>query len=61
MFYHPLKSGPTKNSGKERIQETWTCLEKFFGRTHICVVWELAVQFTGKPRQLIDPLETAVV
>jgi hypothetical protein len=37
----------TRGSGKERIWEMWTCLERFFGATPICVVWKSAVQFTG--------------
>jgi hypothetical protein len=31
---------------------TWTCLERFFGATPVCVVWKLAVQFTGQQWQL---------
>jgi hypothetical protein len=48
---------PTRGSGKERIQEKWTCLERFFGATLICVVWKSAVQFTGQQQQQLDPLE----
>jgi hypothetical protein len=38
---------PTRDSGKERIQEKWTCLERFFGATAVCVVWKSSVQFIG--------------
>ena len=51
IAHHP----PTRGSGKERIWGKWTCLERFFGATPICVVWKSAVQFTGQHRQL-DPL-----
>jgi hypothetical protein len=30
----------------------WTCLERFFVATPVCVVWKSAVQFTGQQRQL---------
>jgi hypothetical protein len=33
----------------------WTCLERFFGATPVCVVWKSAVQFTGQQRQLDPP------
>jgi hypothetical protein len=38
---------PTRGSGKERIWEKWTCLERFFGATSVCVVWKSAVQLTA--------------
>jgi hypothetical protein len=34
---------PTRDSGKERIQEKWTYLGRFFGTTSVCVVWKSAV------------------
>jgi hypothetical protein len=40
-FNLPCSSPLTRGSGKERIQglgEKWTCLERFFGATPICVV-----------------------
>jgi hypothetical protein len=46
-FNLPSSPPPTKGSRKERIWGKWTCLERFFGATPICVVWKLAVQFTG--------------
>ena len=46
---------PTRGIGKERIWGKWTCLERFFGATLICVVWKSAVQFTGQQQQL-NPL-----
>lgn len=29
----------------------WTCIERFFGATAICVVWKFAVQYTGQQWQ----------
>jgi hypothetical protein len=48
-FNLPSNPPPTRGSGKERIQVggKWTCLERFFGAVPVCVVWKLAVQFTG--------------
>ena len=46
-FNLPCNLPLTRGSGKERIQGKWTCLERFFGTTPICVVWKSAVQFTG--------------
>jgi hypothetical protein len=40
---------PNKGMKKERIQGKWTCLERFFEATPVCV------QFTGQQWQL-DPL-----
>jgi hypothetical protein len=37
-FNLPYSPPPTRGSGKERIQEKWTCLERFFGATPACVV-----------------------
>ena len=54
-FNLPSSPPPTRGSGKERIWGKWTCLERFFGATPICVVWKSAVQFTGQQWQL-DPL-----
>jgi hypothetical protein len=45
---------PSRDSGKERIQGKWTCLERFFGATPVCAVWKSTVQFTGQQWQL-DP------
>jgi hypothetical protein len=42
-FNLPCNPPPTTGSGKERIQGTWTCLERFFGATPISVVWKSAV------------------
>jgi hypothetical protein len=46
-FNLPFNPPPTRASGKERIWGKWTCLERLFGETPICVVWKLAVQFRG--------------
>jgi hypothetical protein len=46
-FNLPSSLPPTRGSGKERIQGSLESLESFFGTTPICVVWKLAVQFTG--------------
>jgi hypothetical protein len=46
-FNLPFSPPPSGVSGKERIRGKWTCLERFFGVTPICVVWKLVVQFTG--------------
>ena len=54
LFSLPFNPPPTRGSGKERIQGKWTCLERFFGATPVCVVWKSAVQFTGQQQQL-DP------
>jgi hypothetical protein len=32
-FNLPCSPSPTKGSRKERIQEKWTCLDRFFGAT----------------------------
>jgi hypothetical protein len=45
-FNLPYNLSPTRDSGKEKIQGKWTCLERFFGATTACVVWKSAVQFT---------------
>jgi hypothetical protein len=34
---------PSEVVEKGRIWGKWTCLEKFFGATPVCVVWKLAV------------------
>ena len=36
-----------RGNEKERIQGKWTCLERIFGATPICVVRKSADQFTG--------------
>jgi hypothetical protein len=41
-FNLPYSLPPTRGNGKERIWGKWTCLEKFFGATPICVVWKSA-------------------
>jgi hypothetical protein len=51
-FDLPASPPPTRGSGKEKIQEKWTCLERFFGAAAICVAWKSAVQFTGQQQQL---------
>jgi len=54
-FYLPCSPPPTRGSGKikkKKIQGKWTYLERFFGATAICVIWKLAVQFTGQQQQL---------
>jgi hypothetical protein len=33
---------------KKKGCRKWTCLERFFGASSICVVWKSAVQFTGQ-------------
>jgi hypothetical protein len=48
-FNLPCNPPPTRGRVKERIWVTWTCLERFFGATPICVVWKSAVQFTVAP------------
>jgi hypothetical protein len=48
QFNLPPSLPPTRGSGKDRIQGKWTCLERFFGATPICVVWESAVQVTAQ-------------
>jgi hypothetical protein len=47
-FNIPCSPPPTRGSGKERIQGKWTCLERFFGATPICVVWKSAARSTRK-------------
>jgi hypothetical protein len=54
-FNLPFTPPLTRGSGKERIRGKWTCLERFFGATPVCVVWKLAFQFIGQQQQL-DPL-----
>jgi hypothetical protein len=51
-FNLPFSLLPTRDSGKERIRQKWTCFERFFGAAPICVVWKSAVQFTGQQWQL---------
>jgi hypothetical protein len=46
-FNLPCNPPPTRGSGKERIRGKRACLERFFGSTPVCVVWKLAVYFTG--------------
>jgi hypothetical protein len=46
-FNLPYNPPPTRGNGKERLWGKWACLERFSGVTPICVVWKLAVQFTG--------------
>jgi hypothetical protein len=52
-FNFPFSPPPTRGSGKERVQGKWTCLEKFFGVTFVCFIWESSVQFTNLQ---LDPL-----
>ena len=47
-FDLPYSPSPTRGGGEERMQGKWTCLERFFGITPICVVWKSEVQFTGQ-------------
>ena len=51
FFNLPHYLPPTIGSGKERILigvgGMWTCLERFFGATPVCVVWKLVFQFIG--------------
>jgi hypothetical protein len=54
-FSLPCSPPPTRDSGNKRIPGKWTCLERFFGATPVCVVWNWTVQLTGLQRQL-DPL-----
>jgi hypothetical protein len=42
-FNLPFSPPPTRGSGKERIWGKWTCLERLFGATPVCVVWKSAV------------------
>jgi hypothetical protein len=58
LQFSPL---PTRGSGKERIREKWTCLERFFGAAPICVVWKSAVQSTGQQRQLSPLANTSQI
>jgi len=44
VAYHPPEVMERKGY---RGLGKWTCLERFYGATAICVVWKLAVQFTG--------------
>lgn len=47
-FNLPSSPAPTRGSGKERIREKWTCLERIFEANLIYVVRKSAVQFTGQ-------------
>jgi hypothetical protein len=46
-FNLPWSPPPSRGSGKGRLWGKWTYLERFFGATHICVVYKSAVQFTS--------------
>jgi hypothetical protein len=54
-FNLPSSPLPSRGGGKERIWGKWTCSERFFGATPVCVVRKSAVQFPGQQWQL-DPL-----
>jgi hypothetical protein len=60
-FSLPSSPPPSRGSGKERIQEKWTCLERFFGEPSICIVWKSAVQFTGHQQQLDSLVNTSQI
>jgi hypothetical protein len=47
LAHHPPEVMEKKGCGMWGVGRKWTCLERFFGATPICVVWKLAVQFIG--------------
>jgi hypothetical protein len=47
MLTSLLAHHPPELVKKKKYGGKWTCLERFFGATPVCVVWESAVQFTG--------------
>ena len=59
-FNLPFIPPPSRDSGKERIQGKWTCLERFFEGTPI-FVRKSVVQNTGQPQQLSLPANTSQI
>ena len=52
-FNLPCSPQPTRSSGRKRICGKWTCLERMFGATAICVVGKLTVHRSAAAAQSI--------